>query len=165
MNQFISIIGRIGNDARLSTYGDYTAANFSVAVVMGSKKNQETGKYDQVTEWHNVTKWFGAGQNTKVVEYLTKGTLVKVHGSVKADMYDTKQGTKGVRLSVTAQDISLLAKPEVKDSAPAPNVTTAPAVAPAPVAVPVGPAPAPVAQPVAVQGGPEFFTDDFEPPF
>lgn len=69
----VTLVGRLGKDAETKDVGSTTLANISIATT-----RWDTKKKEEVTEWVPVTLW----NPGKVVDYLTKGTLVLVKARV-----------------------------------------------------------------------------------
>lgn len=65
----IQIVGRIGNDAKITPVHEYFAISFSVAA-SEKRKNDH-----QATAWFNCTYWT---KSDKIAQYLTKGKLISV---------------------------------------------------------------------------------------
>ena len=79
----IQLIGNIGKDAEVRNGGNgMSAIGFNVAT---SKKL----KGENVTTWVKCTKWVKEG-DTKIADYLKKGTKVFVSGEVGIEMYQEK---------------------------------------------------------------------------
>lgn len=75
----ITIVGRVTRDAEVKNFGDSSATNFSVAVNR-SYKNRE-GKYD--ADFFNCSV-----RGDKIAQYITKGKLISVTGSMKMTKND-----------------------------------------------------------------------------
>jgi single-strand DNA-binding protein len=83
MNKAI-IIGRVGKDAEVKTFGERHLIIFSLAT---SEKFQKNGETVEETTWHNINHW---SKSTKIAEYLVKGALVSLDGSIKHKELDGK---------------------------------------------------------------------------
>lgn len=99
------IIGRIGNDAEVKKFNDNSVINFSVAV-------SEKFKDGEKTTWYECAKW---GNNTKVAEYLTKGTQVYVEGVSEARAYIGNDGEAKAVNGLNAFRVQLLGGLNQKD--------------------------------------------------
>ena len=96
MNNVI-IAGNLGRDAEVTeTSSGKQVAEFSVAT-------RSWGK-DAPADWHRVTYWEPKG----LVTYLTKGARVIVHGSLKTDTWEDKEGKKRYKTFVLAREVELL---------------------------------------------------------
>lgn len=102
--QKLSLIGHIGQDARLNTLsnGD-TVINFSVAV---SKryKNKTTQEVSSSTTWFSCSIW----RKEALAPFLLKGTQVYLEGEVSAEIFALQNGTHNAQLKVNVQEIQLL---------------------------------------------------------
>lgn len=100
----VILIGRIGKDPeiRYSGAGD-PIANFSLATTETWKKD---GQKQEKTEWHRVAAF---GQTAKFVQdYLGKGRLVFVEGSIQYSEYTDREGNKRLSVSIKAQRVNAL---------------------------------------------------------
>ena len=96
-----SIIGRLGKDPVLRyTKGaePIPVANFSVAVNYKAAGEQKT-------KWFEVVAWRGLG--TACANYLKKGSLVYIEGTVAAKLFDTANGPS-VSLTLDATTVKFL---------------------------------------------------------
>lgn len=103
MFERISIIGRLGRDPELrQTRGQdpVPVTNFSVAV------NYRDANGNEKTKWFEVSAWRGlAGP---CAEYLAKGDLVYVEGTVTASVYTAQDGSIQPSLQINAKTIKFL---------------------------------------------------------
>jgi single-strand DNA-binding protein len=101
----VRLIGNLGGDPELKTVaGDKTVATFRIAT---NERFRDTER----TEWHDVEVW--AAQATTVGQYLTKGRLVMVLGSLRTDRWDDKNGGgKRSRTKVVGHRVIFLDSPE-----------------------------------------------------
>lgn len=96
----ITIVGYLGRDAEQRfTPGGMAVASFSVATT-------EKRKDGEKTTWFRVSL-FGK-QAEAVAQYLTKGKLVYVEGSLRQEEYTTKDGQTRTALEVNATSLQLL---------------------------------------------------------
>ena len=128
----ITIVGYLGRDAEQRfTPGGMAIASFSVATT-------EKRKDGEKTTWFRVSL-FGK-QAEAVAQYLTKGKLVYVEGSLRQEEYTTKDGQTRTALEVNATSLQLLGgkddTPRAEAARPAPagqvpgKSRTSPAVEP-----------------------------------
>lgn len=93
MNVFC-VTGRIGRDAESRNVGDTSVTSFSVAF--------DEGFGDRKTStWLNCSLWGGRGE--KVSQYLTKGSMIGVSGSISQKTYQDK-----TTLEMRVNDVTLL---------------------------------------------------------
>lgn len=100
MSVNVNFTGRLGGNGELRYTPSGTAvANFSVAT-----NAFENGQ--KVTQWVRVS-YFGQRAES-VNQYLTKGTLVAVSGTLRTPNIFTRQdGTPGVNIEVNANNVEL----------------------------------------------------------
>lgn len=92
------IIGNIGGDATIKTFGDKNYIAFNVA--HSEKRNGQ-----EHTQWVSVLKY---GDNTSpIFNYLKKGVKVFVEGSLAVKQYSDQSGAAQVSVNVNADVIQL----------------------------------------------------------
>lgn len=125
----LTIIGHIGQDAVVRTVNGKSFISFSVAS-SETFKNQ-SGEVTEKTTWVNFTRTHNP--ESKLVEFLKKGTLVYVRGSMSLSIYTDSSNKTFANINSYAKDIRLLgvSKKEEKTSAPATHTEDFPAPAPA----------------------------------
>lgn len=119
----VILIGNLGKDAELksmSNGGQFLT--FSLATTE-TYKDKNSGENKKITQWHNVTLFGTLG--TKLVDYLTSGTMIYVEGKINYNQYEDKNGQKQYRTSIIANEIKLLrtnanARPQDANAAPTP---------------------------------------------
>jgi single-strand DNA-binding protein len=106
----VILIGRLGsNPVQRSTKSGYTVVNFSVAT---SRKIQKQGaapnvvEYIEETEWHRIVTWGKQGENC--AQYLGKGSLVYIEGSIRSHQYDDKSGSHKTAYEIHADAVRFL---------------------------------------------------------
>lgn len=100
------IVGRLGKDPEIrSTPGGQSVAKFTVAT--DEKFTDRAGEKQERTEWHNVVAWGKLGEICG--QYLRKGKLVYIEGSIRTDSWDDKEtGQKKYRTEIVARDMKML---------------------------------------------------------
>jgi single-strand DNA-binding protein len=102
----VILIGRLGKDPEIrSTPQGTTVAKFSLAT--DERFTDRNGEKQERTEWHNIVAW------SKLAEicgqYLKKGKLVYIEGSIRTDSWDDKEsGQKKYRTEIIAQTMQML---------------------------------------------------------
>src|SRR2546428_6371841 len=98
--------GRLGRDPELK----YTASGvpfcrFSMATddVWNDKSS---GERQERTEWHNIVAWDRLAEICN--QYLQKGRLVYIEGSLQTREWDDKEGIKRKTTEIRARDMVLL---------------------------------------------------------
>jgi single-strand DNA-binding protein len=102
----VILIGRLGKDPELK----YTASGtpfcrFSMATddVWNDKAS---GERQEKTEWHNIVVWDRLAEICN--QYLTKGRLVYIEGSLQTREWDDQEGNKRRTTEVRARDMVML---------------------------------------------------------
>ncbi len=105
MYQQLTIIGRLGADPALR----YTPTGTAVCpfnVATDRTWNNDQGVKQVETTWHRVTVW---RKHAEVcAQYLSKGKMVLVTGSVKAHGFTNRDGQVAASLEVTADQVTFL---------------------------------------------------------
>lgn len=105
MYQMLTIVGRLGKDPEMRyTSSGTPVCSFSVATDRVWTNDQGV-KQEEVT-WHRVTTW--NKQAETCAQYLTKGSMVMVTGTVKAQGYTGRDGQIGASLEVRADVVRFL---------------------------------------------------------
>ena len=102
----VILVGRLGKDPEVrSTPGGTSVAKFSVAT--DERFTDKNGEKQERTEWHNVVAWGKLGEICG--QYLRKGKLVYIEGSIRTDSWDDKEsGQKKYRTEIVARDMKML---------------------------------------------------------
>ena len=101
----VMIIGRLGADPELRYAGNGTPiANFNVATDE-SFTDREGNKQDR-TEWHRVVVFQRVAENC--ANYLGKGSLVFVEGSLQTRQWQDQQGQTRYTTEIKAQRVQFL---------------------------------------------------------
>jgi single-strand DNA-binding protein len=105
MYQQLTIIGRLGADPELR-YTPTGTAVCSFNVATDRTWNNDQGVKQVETTWHRVTVW---RKHAEVcAQYLSKGKMVLVTGSVKASGFTNRDGQISASLEVTADQVKFL---------------------------------------------------------
>ena len=103
----IQTIGYLGKDATVSIYDGKNVINFSVANT--EKFQSKTGTPIEQTHWVECSFW----SDSKVHEYLKKGTQVFIQGAMTVNLYDMPSGDKAYRINCKINKVEILSsKPE-----------------------------------------------------
>ena len=102
----VILVGRLGKDPEIrSTPGGSTVAKFTVAT--DEKFTDREGNKQERTEWHNIAAWGKLGEICG--QYLRKGKLVYIEGSIRTDSWDDKEsGQKKYRTEIIANTMKML---------------------------------------------------------
>src|SRR5437870_127071 len=102
----VILVGRLGKDPEIrSTPGGTSVAKFSLAT--DDRFTDKNGEKQERTEWHNITAWGKLGEICG--QYLRKGKLVYIEGSIRTDSWDDKEsGQKRYRTEIVANTMKML---------------------------------------------------------
>ena len=100
----VMIIGNLGRDPEMRyTPNGRPVTEFSVAVTH-STRDQATGEWsDEATDWFRVTVWGDRAERT--ADQFRKGNRVFVEGRFRTREFERKDGTKGISLEITADNV------------------------------------------------------------
>jgi single-strand DNA-binding protein len=102
----VILVGRLGKDPEIrSTPSGTSVVRFSLAT--DERFTDKSGEKQERTEWHNITAW---GRLAEICgQYLRKGRLVYIEGSIRTDSWDDKEsGQKKYRTEIVARDMKML---------------------------------------------------------
>ncbi len=105
----VILIGRLGKDPEIrSTPGGTSVAKFSIATDE-RWTDKSSGEKQERTEWHNIVAWAKLGEICG--QYLRKGKLVYIEGSIRTETWDDKEsGQKKYKTTIVASDMKMLDK-------------------------------------------------------
>lgn len=127
----VIIVGHLGRDPEMRHLPSGEAvANFSVAT-SESWKDKATGEKQERTEWHRVNFF---GKTAEVAgQYLKKGSLVYVEGSLQTRKWTDKEGIEKYTTEIRGDRLQMLGgRGERQDSEQAAAKPAAPAQPAAP---------------------------------
>lgn len=112
----VILVGRVGRDPEVkNTPSGAQVCNFSVATDESFK--DKSGERQQHTEWHSIVAW------NKLAEicgqYLTKGKLVYIEGSIKTRKWETESGDKRQATDIVAYSMQMLGSKSDSQKGPA----------------------------------------------
>jgi single-strand DNA-binding protein len=100
----VILLGHLGKDAETRfTPSGVSRSSFTIATNR-RWKDQQTGEWKDVTDWHNVVLW----RSENVANYLLKGKQVYVEGRLESRSWEDKEGQKRYITEVVADDLILL---------------------------------------------------------
>jgi single-strand DNA-binding protein len=110
----VVLVGRVGRDpeSRFSRTGDQVV-NLSLATT--ERWNKDGQKHER-TEWHRVEVWGGSAKF--VSDYVAKGALVLVEGSIRTDEWKDKDGKDRKTTKINAKKVELLSGSKVQAEKP-----------------------------------------------
>lgn len=113
------LIGYTADEPQIRNFPNSKVANLTV-VTNDRQKNNETGVYEDVPEWHRVSLWF---RNADVVEqYVHKGTQVYIEGKIRTRSYTDKTGVKRYSTEIVGDQIILLSRRDQYNQPPIPPI-------------------------------------------
>ena len=100
----VFILGRLGKEAQLTiTQSGRSFVDISIATNRVIQKEQS--KIEK-TDWHLVRFW---GKQAEICQqYLKKGSLVAINGSLRTDQWSDDKGTKHYRSYIYGEQVHLL---------------------------------------------------------
>ena len=110
MNNRVQLIGRLGADPELKTFGnDSKMARINVAT--SERIKDKDGNYADQTQWHNVIAW---GKLADLVnDYLKKGSELCLEGKLNNRSYEDKEGKKQYVTEIVMHEMKMLRAPKV----------------------------------------------------
>lgn len=104
----VTLVGRLGGDPESKTHGSTNICTFQLAT-NEAWKDKASGEKQQRTEWHRISVF---NQLASICQqYLKKGALVLIEGSIRHDEFEDKEGNKRYMTSVIAREMKMLDKP------------------------------------------------------
>src|SRR4051794_38467338 len=102
----VILVGRLGRDPEMKyTSGGTPFCRFSIATD-DNWTDKGSGEKQERTEWHSIVVWDRLAEICN--QYLTKGRLVYIEGSLQTREWDDKEGVKRKTTEVRARDMVLL---------------------------------------------------------
>jgi single-strand DNA-binding protein len=100
----VILLGHLGKDAETKfTPNGVARSNFTIATNR-RWKDQQSGEWKEVTDWHNVVLW----RSENVANYLLKGKQVYVEGRIENRSWEDKEGQKRYITEIVCEDLILL---------------------------------------------------------
>lgn len=108
------LIGNIGKDAHVKTMDrGVIAVNFPVAHNK-NWKDKKSGQMRTKTTWVNCTIWKRDSANMRIIDFLTRGTLVEVIGTPFAKTVQLEDGQMRTEIRLNVAKTNIL-RPANKD--------------------------------------------------
>ncbi len=105
----VILIGNLGKDPEIRTTPQGTSlARFSLATT--STWKDASGAKQERTEWHDIVAWEKLAQICG--EYLHKGKMVYVEGSLQTRSWEDQNGQKRYKTEVKASNVVMLSRRE-----------------------------------------------------
>jgi single-strand DNA-binding protein len=139
----VILVGRLGRDPEVKYLpSGAPVAKFSLATDEVTK-DRTTGESQSRTEWHNIVAWNKLAEICG--EYLTKGKLVYIEGSIRSHSWQDQSGNKRTQYEIVARNMQMLGSKSESE-----RMASASADRPAaerPAAAPPSPSGEPIAPP------------------
>jgi single-strand DNA-binding protein len=101
----VILLGRVGQDPESRFTADGTpVTSFSVAT-SDYKKNADGSKGEK-TEWHKIVCWRKLAEIAS--QYVRKGSLVYVEGSIQSSEYEGRDGQKRKNYNIVANNFKMV---------------------------------------------------------
>ena len=101
----VILVGRLGKDPEMKyTPSGAPVTTFSLATDESFK--DKTGEKQNRTEWHRIKAWNKLAEICG--EYLTKGKLVYIEGSIRSHEYQDQAGNKRTAYEIIANYMQML---------------------------------------------------------
>lgn len=111
----VMLIGRLGKDPELKyTQGGMPIANFTVAT--DDSYTDKEGNRVEKTEWHRIVVFDRQAENCN--NYLSRGSLVYVEGSLQTRKWQDQQGQDRYTTEIRARTVRFLDRKGERQSAP-----------------------------------------------
>jgi single-strand DNA-binding protein len=129
----VILVGRLGRDPELKyTPSGAPVAKFSLATDESFK--DKTGEKQEHTEWHNIVAWNKLAEICG--EYLTKGKLVFIEGSIRSRQWQDQAGNKRTSYEIIANQMQMLGSKADSERTPSGGMNRPAPERPAPSAPP-----------------------------
>lgn len=101
----VMLIGNLGRDPEIRyTTSGQAVANFTLATT--EKYTNREGERQENTEWHRIVAW---GRLAEICgEYLTKGRMVYIEGSIRTRSWEDKEGNTRYTTEIVARNMQML---------------------------------------------------------
>jgi len=118
----VILVGRLGRDPEVKyTPSGAPVAKFSLATDESFK--DRSGEQQKHTEWHNIVAWNKLAEICG--EYLTKGKLVYIEGSIRSRQWEDQTGNKRTTYEIIARTMQMLGSKAESERASAASSTAA----------------------------------------
>jgi len=111
----VILIGNLGRDPEIRyTTNGQAVANFTIATT--EKYTNKSGERQEDTEWHRIVAW---GRLAEICgEYLSKGRMVYIEGSIKTRSWEDKEGNTRYTTEIVARNMQMLGGPGGRSESP-----------------------------------------------
>lgn len=99
----IVLIGRLTRDCEVKPLSNTTVCNFSIAV---NRRSHHEGNWTDEAQFFDI-ELYGA-QSDALKGYLKKGKQIAVDGALRQHRWESQEGQKRSRVTITANSVQLL---------------------------------------------------------
>lgn len=99
----VQLIGNLGNDPKIVTTKE--GKTFVTTTLATNESFKQDDEWQQRVEWHQLVLF---GNQTKVAEYLHKGSLVFIEGKLRTNQWTDNEGQSRQTISIVVSNIQLL---------------------------------------------------------
>jgi single-strand DNA-binding protein len=100
----VILLGHLGKDAETKFTPNGTARTTFTLATNRRWKDQQSGEFKEVTDWHNICLW----RAENLSNYLQKGKQVYIEGRIESRSWDDKDGQKRYITEIVVDEIILL---------------------------------------------------------
>jgi len=100
----VILLGHLGKDAETKFTPNGVARSTFTLATNRRWKDQQSGEWKEVTDWHNVVLW----RSENVANYLLKGKQIYVEGRLESRSWEDKEGQKKYITEVVCDELILL---------------------------------------------------------
>lgn len=101
----VMLIGRLGNDPELH-YSQNGTPVLTMSIATDDSYTDQQGSRHEQTEWHKIVCFRRVAENC--AQYLSKGSLVFVDGSLTTRKWEAEDGTDRYSTEVRARSVKFL---------------------------------------------------------
>lgn len=103
----VILLGRLGADPIVrETKNGTPVVHFPMATSKRSKQSDSDSEWKEDTQWHRVVSW--GKQGLSCAQYLRKGQVVFVEGTLQTKRFEAKDGTEKMLVEVQADRVSFV---------------------------------------------------------
>jgi len=100
----VILLGHLGKDAETKFTPNGTARSTFTLATNRRWKDQQTGEWKEITDWHNIVLW----RSENLTNYLQKGKQVYIEGRIENRSWDDKEGQKRYITEIVCEELILL---------------------------------------------------------
>jgi single-strand DNA-binding protein len=100
----VILLGHLGKDAETKFTPNGTARTTFSLATNRRWKDQQTGDWKEITDWHNIVLW----KSENVANYLQKGKQVYIEGRIENRSWDDKDGQKRYITEIICSELILI---------------------------------------------------------